>query len=113
MQLMQQKVQKSRTTILPFRSATLIGPAELSQAMPPSSSGAFWRSSRGWSLSCPAAMAMGVTKGRLAKYVETATAMMADRTRAAGRRAGDGAGGAWRFSGGPGRAAAETGVGVG
>ena len=40
MQLMQQRVQKSRTTILPRRSLSLRGPAVLSQATPPSSSGA-------------------------------------------------------------------------
>ena len=40
MQLMQQSVQKSRTTILPRRSLSLSGPAVLSQATPPSSSGA-------------------------------------------------------------------------
>ena len=42
MQLMQQYVQKSRRTIFPLRSAILIGLAVLSQAMPPSNSGAAW-----------------------------------------------------------------------
>src|SRR5713226_711726 len=44
MQLMQQKVQKSRTTILPRKSFSRMGPAVLSQPMPPSSSGASTRS---------------------------------------------------------------------
>src|SRR5690349_17506228 len=41
MQLMQQSVQKSSTTTLPRRSFSRTGPAVLSQAVPPSSSGAF------------------------------------------------------------------------
>src|SRR6478752_4479437 len=40
MQLMQQRVQKSSRTILPFKSASLIGAPVLSQATPPDSSGA-------------------------------------------------------------------------
>src|SRR5262245_59530086 len=46
MQLMQHRVQKSRITILPRRSFSLIGPAVFSQATPPSSSGASTRCAR-------------------------------------------------------------------
>src|SRR5262245_17689283 len=47
MQLMQQNVQKSRSTTLPRRSRSRIGPEVLSQPTPPSSSGAWARCGAG------------------------------------------------------------------
>src|SRR5690606_19451034 len=55
MQLMQQNVQKSRSTTLPRRSFKVIGPAVFSQATPPSNSGAgraFSSSSSGFCSGC-------------------------------------------------------------
>src|SRR5262245_36508009 len=57
MQLMQQKVQKSRSTTLPRRSFMVISPLVFSQPEPPSSSGALKRLGKGFSGRSPAASA--------------------------------------------------------